>query len=308
MGREDRTRHRRAHHSRSPASSRTKLPLASGSKNSDARLEAAAQRTGDPGGALGARSSETPPRRTAHEARECPLPDDLRGRRTSSDYHGDLHHGPIPSSQTCLGMATALTTPIHRLRCTLVRGTSRRRDRETTVRDDRRMTNRLRRAKLRHPNACERRLPHRQVPHPLLRLRALAARAPGPAAWGSPGSPARSPTKPVATASRCTCASHRTTSIARGDALLASFAKHRRPRRLRPRQAQCRPSSRLGNPRGPLRDRRSPVSSREKWHDLFGDPTFADAILDRLVHNAYKLKLKGGSMRKKKASLTQPDH
>ena len=46
----------------------------------------------------------------------------------------------------------------------------------------------------------------------------------------------------------------------------------------------------------------------EKWHDLFGDPTFADAILDRLVHNAYKLKLKGGSMRKKKASLTQPDH
>ena len=34
----------------------------------------------------------------------------------------------------------------------------------------------------------------------------------------------------------------------------------------------------------------------------------ADAILDRLVHNAYKLKLKGGSMRKKKTSSTQPDH
>ena len=46
----------------------------------------------------------------------------------------------------------------------------------------------------------------------------------------------------------------------------------------------------------------------EKWHDWLGDPTFADAILDRLVHNAYKLKLKGGSMRKKKASSTQPDH
>ena len=29
----------------------------------------------------------------------------------------------------------------------------------------------------------------------------------------------------------------------------------------------------------------------EKWHDWLGDPTFADAILDRLVHNAYKLKL-----------------
>ena len=30
----------------------------------------------------------------------------------------------------------------------------------------------------------------------------------------------------------------------------------------------------------------------ENWHDALGDPTFADAILDRLVHNAYKLKLK----------------
>ena len=48
--------------------------------------------------------------------------------------------------------------------------------------------------------------------------------------------------------------------------------------------------------------------SIEKWHAMLGDPTFADAILDRLVHNAYKLKLKGGSMRKNKANLTQPDH
>ena len=46
----------------------------------------------------------------------------------------------------------------------------------------------------------------------------------------------------------------------------------------------------------------------DKWHELIGEPTFADAILDRIVHNAYKLKLKGGSMRKKKARLTQPDH
>ena len=40
----------------------------------------------------------------------------------------------------------------------------------------------------------------------------------------------------------------------------------------------------------------------EKWHDILGDPTFADAILDRLVHNAYKLKLKGPSMRKNNPS------
>ena len=31
----------------------------------------------------------------------------------------------------------------------------------------------------------------------------------------------------------------------------------------------------------------------DKWHDIVGDPTLADAILDRLVHNAYKLDLKG---------------
>ena len=35
-----------------------------------------------------------------------------------------------------------------------------------------------------------------------------------------------------------------------------------------------------------------------KWHQTIGDATLADAILDRLVHNAYKLKLKGESMRK----------
>lgn len=35
------------------------------------------------------------------------------------------------------------------------------------------------------------------------------------------------------------------------------------------------------------------------WHDNIGDPTIADAILDRLVHNSHKIVLKGGSMRKK---------
>ena len=37
----------------------------------------------------------------------------------------------------------------------------------------------------------------------------------------------------------------------------------------------------------------------DKWHDIIGDPTLADAILDRLMHNAHRLKLKGESMRKK---------
>ena len=40
------------------------------------------------------------------------------------------------------------------------------------------------------------------------------------------------------------------------------------------------------------------------WHDVIGEPTFADAILDRIVHNAYRLELKGPSMRK---SVTKMD-
>lgn len=34
------------------------------------------------------------------------------------------------------------------------------------------------------------------------------------------------------------------------------------------------------------------------WHETIGNPTLADAILDRLVHNAYTIDLKGESMRK----------
>ncbi len=36
-----------------------------------------------------------------------------------------------------------------------------------------------------------------------------------------------------------------------------------------------------------------------KWHEVIGDPTLADGILDRLLHNAHKINMKGGSMRKK---------
>ena len=46
----------------------------------------------------------------------------------------------------------------------------------------------------------------------------------------------------------------------------------------------------------------------EHWHEVIGDPTLADAILDRLVHNAYKLHLQGESMRKTPKKLTQTDH
>ncbi len=38
-----------------------------------------------------------------------------------------------------------------------------------------------------------------------------------------------------------------------------------------------------------------------KWHDHIGDPSIADAVLDRLVHNAHKIQLKGPSRRKENA-------
>ncbi len=43
----------------------------------------------------------------------------------------------------------------------------------------------------------------------------------------------------------------------------------------------------------------------EHWHEQIGDPTLADAIMDRLVHNAHNIQLKGGSMRKKNSNLTE---
>ena len=36
----------------------------------------------------------------------------------------------------------------------------------------------------------------------------------------------------------------------------------------------------------------------DRWHDIIGDPTYADAILDRLIHNAHRIELTGESMRR----------
>ena len=48
-----------------------------------------------------------------------------------------------------------------------------------------------------------------------------------------------------------------------------------------------------------------PVS---QWHEIIADATVADAILDRLVHNAYRLELKGESLRKPGgATAAQPE-
>jgi DNA replication protein DnaC len=41
----------------------------------------------------------------------------------------------------------------------------------------------------------------------------------------------------------------------------------------------------------------------DKWHGLIGDPTYADAILDRIVHNAHRIVLTGESLRKKRKPI-----
>jgi DNA replication protein DnaC len=42
----------------------------------------------------------------------------------------------------------------------------------------------------------------------------------------------------------------------------------------------------------------------DNWHAHIGDPTIADAVLDRLVHSAHRLELKGESLRKLRAAKT----
>ena len=48
-----------------------------------------------------------------------------------------------------------------------------------------------------------------------------------------------------------------------------------------------------------------PVSD---WHDRLGNPTLSDAVMDRIIHNAYRLELRGESMRKRRSPLTHSGH
>jgi len=44
----------------------------------------------------------------------------------------------------------------------------------------------------------------------------------------------------------------------------------------------------------------------DRWHDVIGDPTYADAILDRLVHSAHRIALDGDSLRRTRARTGLP--
>jgi DNA replication protein DnaC len=59
-------------------------------------------------------------------------------------------------------------------------------------------------------------------------------------------------------------------------------------------------------------DRRSTLMASQVptdyWHDIIGDPTIADAILDRLIHNAHKLSLKGKTRRPQEGETNDPEN
>ncbi|MGX1016660.1 DNA replication protein DnaC [Bradyrhizobium japonicum] len=43
-----------------------------------------------------------------------------------------------------------------------------------------------------------------------------------------------------------------------------------------------------------------------QWHDVIADPTLGDAILDRIIHNAHRLELKGDSLRRQAGEKKKP--
>jgi DNA replication protein DnaC len=43
----------------------------------------------------------------------------------------------------------------------------------------------------------------------------------------------------------------------------------------------------------------------DRWHEVVNDPTYADAIMDRLVHNAHRIELTGESMRRTRGKQAQ---
>ena len=45
----------------------------------------------------------------------------------------------------------------------------------------------------------------------------------------------------------------------------------------------------------------------DRWYEMVGNPTLADAILDRVIHGAYRIELSGESLRKPPAAIAPPE-
>jgi len=235
----------------------------------------------------------------------------------------------------CFGMATALSEQLDSIEIEALSFEQRLGllvDREATYRDDRRMSSRLRRAKLRH-NACledvdyrHRRGLERSVLTSLATCRwireHLNVLITGPTGVGK--------TWLACALAHQACREGYTALYQRLPRLLEDIALARGDGRYPKLLASLAKVDLLviddwglapmnGDNHRDLLEvledrygaRSTVVTSQlpiEKWHAFIGDLTFADAILDRLVHNAHKLNLKGESMRKTKAKSTQADH
>ena len=247
-------------------------------------------------------------------------------RRSHSSTLDQLH--PL----RCPGRAAVLAEPLHSPLCEALsfeacpRAPSRER---LGLLADRRMSTRLRRARLRHPNAGiedidsrhPRRLdktlihslasalaartpqrphhrPHRRLP-PSARIggRQVLAPVPShttPAATASPPCPCASPGSCTNSPSPAATAATPSSSPPSPKPTSSSSTTSDSPSSTPTTAATSSSSSKTATPRAPLS---SPASSLWLNGKLPGDPTLADAILDRLVHNAYTLELKGGSTR-----------
>src|SRR3974390_2476065 len=100
------------------------------------------------------------------------------------------------------------------------------------------------------------------------------------------------------------CGTCRKLPVASGCKSMSSTqARAKRPLRPNPAGARRRPAPhrRYGR-RSTIITSQIPV---DKWHELIGDPTYADAILDRIVHNAHRIDLTGHSLRRSRATKQQ---
>jgi DNA replication protein DnaC len=196
-------------------------------------------------------------------------------------------------------------------------------DAEHMARDNKRLTRALREAKLRLPNACIEDIdfaPKRELDRALLRQL-------GSAAW------IRLHANVIITGATGTGKSYLACALAVAACRAGMRALYRRVPRLLEELALAHADGTYTRLLGrlakadllvlddwgiaPLRDqerrdmleiledrhgaRSTVVTSQlpvEKWHDYLADPTIADALLDRVVHNAHRIKLKGPSRRK----------
>jgi hypothetical protein len=88
---------------------------------------------------------------------------------------------------------------------------------------------------------------------------------------------------------------------------MLNAALEQRLRRAGMRQSACMENLDLRTPRGLDRSSVATQIPLDRWHEQIGDPTYADAILDRLVHNAHRFEMKGESMRRRAARSSTDD-